>query len=294
MQLTTQQVEDFHNHGVIVACGILTDADLQPVIDELSAWIDDRAQTLHAEGKIAELHEDAPFEQRYGLLFGQCQDIGQGMDIMFYRGQAMFHFLHNARLLDAVEGLVGPEITCNPIQHLRAKPPVAFDPHTGPSFHVVPWHQDAGVMMPEAEGSNVVTCWLPLGDATEEMGCMQALPDVFRNGYLRHLRAGGTTIDPALMPDAEPISLACRKGDVVFMHRLTPHRSTPNVSDQCRWSLDLRYQTTGHHTGRTAHPDFVVRSRQAPSSVMDSYPKWRTDWIDAFENPHGVVGHRAE
>ncbi|MEZ4655967.1 MAG: phytanoyl-CoA dioxygenase family protein [Caldilineaceae bacterium] len=111
-----------------------------------------------------------------------------------------------------------------------------FDPHTGPSFHVVPWHQDAGVMMPEAEGSNVVTCWLPLGDATEEMGCMQALPGVFRHGYLRHLR-GGTTIDPALMPDVEPMSLACRKGDVVLMHRLTPHRSTPNVSDKCRWSL---------------------------------------------------------
>ena len=76
---------------------------------------------------------------------------------MLSRGQAMFEFLHNPKLLDAVESFTGPEIACNPIQHLRAKPPERFDPHTGPSFHVVPWHQDAGVMMPEAEGSNIVT-----------------------------------------------------------------------------------------------------------------------------------------
>ena len=52
------------------------------MIDELSALIDERARALQSEGKIQELHEDAPFTQRYGLLFGQCKEIGQGMDIM--------------------------------------------------------------------------------------------------------------------------------------------------------------------------------------------------------------------
>lgn len=294
MKLSQSEIDRYHRDGVIIARGALTDADLQPVIAELEAWIDARAQALYAEGKIQELHEEAPFSQRYGLLFGECQEIGKGMDIMHYRGQAIFDFLHNQNLLDAVEGLTGPEITCNPIQHLRAKPPERFDPHTGPSFHVVPWHQDAGVMMPEAEGSNVITCWLPLGDATVEMGCMEVLPGVHKDGYLRHKKEGGTTIDPAQMPGVTPIALECRKGDIVFMSRFTPHRSTPNKSEHCRWSLDLRYQTTGHHTGRTAHPDFVVRSQQNPSTVMADYAEWCRLWIDAFENPKGVAAHRAE
>ncbi|MBX3011129.1 MAG: phytanoyl-CoA dioxygenase family protein [Caldilineaceae bacterium] len=294
MKLNQAQLDQFNRDGVIVARGVLTAADLQPVIDELATWIDERARELHAAGKIQDLHEDAPFSQRYGRLFGQCQEIGKGMDIMFYRGQAIFEFLHNQHLLDTVEALTGPEITCNPIQHLRAKPPEKYDPHTGPSFHVVPWHQDAGVMMPEAEGSNVVTCWLPLGDATVEMGCMEALPGVHRDGYLRHKKEGGTTIDPTLLPGVQPLALECRKGDVVFMSRFTPHRSTPNQSAHCRWSLDLRYQTTGHHTGRTAHPDFVVRSPSDPASVMTDYAEWRRRWVDAFENPRGFVGHRAE
>ena len=149
-------------------------------------------------------------------------------------------------------------------------------------------------MMPEAEGSNVITCWLPLGDATVEMGCMEALPGVYKQGYLRHKKEGGTTIDPEQMPSVAPIALECRKGDIVFMSRFTPHRSTPNQSEECRWSLDLRYQTTSHHTGRTAHPDFVVRSSSNPSSVMNDYNEWCRLWIDAFENPKGVAAHRAE
>lgn len=294
MKLSAEQIDQFHRDGVIIARGVLTDADLQPVIDELAAWIDTRARILHAEGKIAELYEDAPFAERYGLLFGQCKEIGEGMDLMYYRGRAIFAFLHNQNLLDTVEALTGPEITCNPIQHLRAKPPEKFDPHTGPSFHVAPWHQDAGVMMPEAEGSTVITCWLPLGDATLEMGCMEALVGVHKQGYLRHQKAGGTTIKPELMPQVAPVALECCKGDLVLMDRFTPHRSTPNKSNQCRWSFDLRYQTTGHHTGRTGHPAFVVRSPSNPASVMADYDEWCRLWIDAFENPRGVVAHRGE
>ncbi len=294
MALSQEQVEEFNTNGVVIAKDILGEDDLKPLIDELCAWVDARASALHAEGEISDLHENAPFETRYGLLFGQSKRMGEGLDIMHYRGRAMFEFLHNPNLLDAVETLTGPEIECNPIQHLRAKPPESFDPHSGPSFHVVPWHQDAGVMMAEAEGSNIITCWLPLGDATVEMGCMQALPGVHRGGYRRHQAGGGATIAPEVMPETEPISLECFKGDVIFLSRFTPHRSSPNRSNKCRWSLDLRYQTTGHHTGRTAHPEFVVRSQGGLQTVVRDHEAWQRLWVDAFENPRGFAGHRTE
>ena len=105
--------------------------------------------------------------------------------------------MRNDNLLDLLESLLGPELTCNPIQHLRSKPPQAYESREGPSFHNVPWHQDAGVMMPEAEGSNVITCWLPLADAMVEHGCMEVLPGIGETGYLRHRAVGGTTIDGA-------------------------------------------------------------------------------------------------
>ena len=294
MQLTVEQIEEFNTRGALIARGALAHADQQPLIDELSQWIDDRARALEAEGKIDDLHEDAPFETRYGLLFKQCPEIGQGMDIMHYRGRAMFEFLRNENLLDLLESLLGPELTCNPIQHLRSKPPQAYEDRTGPSFHNAPWHQDAGVMMPEAEGSNVVTCWLPLANATVAHGCMEVLTGLVETGYLRHQAAGGTTIVPDIMPDIEATPLECQRGDVVLMSRFTPHRSTPNLTDECRWSLDLRYQPTGQHTGRTGHPDFIVRSRRDPACELSDYNEWCRLWVDAFENPRGFVGHRGE
>lgn len=293
MKLTDEQKEEFRTQGFLIARGALSDADLQPVIDELSGWIDARAQQLHAEGKIEDLHKHEPFAKRYGLLFGQCREIGSGLDIMHYRGRAMFEFLHNENLLELLESLLGPELTCNPIQHLRAKPPLSQEGNAGPSFHNAPWHQDAGVMMKEAEGSDVVTCWLPVGRATQKMGCMEVIPGLVETGYLRHLRAGGTTIDPEVIPNVEPVVAECEKGDLVLMSRFTPHRSTPNYSDECRWSLDLRYQPTGQHTGRTGHPDFVVRSRSNPASKMYDYDEWCRLWVDAFDNPKGHVGHRS-
>lgn len=292
MQLTPIQTETFRQDGVLCVEGALRDADLQPVIDELTAVIDAKARALHAEGELAELHEDAPFDTRIGLLYAQCPQITRGLDIMHYRGQEIFRFLGNDNVLDVLECLLGPEITCNPIQHVRAKPPDRFEPTRGPSFHMAPWHQDAGVMMPEAEGSDIITCWLPLGDATADMGCMEVIPGVVEAGYLRHQKEGGTTIVPELMPAREPLIMDCRKGDLVLMSRFTPHRSRPNVTDRCRWSLDIRYQPTGQHTGRTGHPDFVVRSAADGGSVLTDHETWCQLWIDAFENPSGVVGHR--
>lgn len=296
MKLTADQIEQFNTKGVLIVKGAVEEPELDPVINELEAWVDRRAYELHSEGKIQDLHPNASFDTRFGLLFKQCKEIGDGLDISTSRGKAMFEFLHNKNLLDTVESLVGPEITCNPIQHARTKPPTAYEGGTGPSFHVVPWHQDAGVMMPEAEVSNIVTCWLPLGDATIETGCMQALPGVFNCGYLSHFKeeAATVTIRPEVLPSVTPMDLVCYKGDVVLLNKFTPHRSVPNASEKCRWSLDLRYQTTGHHTGRTAYPAFIVRSPSNPGSVLHDYDVWCRLWIDALENPKGISMHRTD
>ena len=294
MRLNPIQTEAYQKDGILRVEGALSDGDLQPVIDELTAVVDARAQELHAEGELPELHEDAPFETRVGLLYAQCPQITKGVDIMHYRGEAIFRFLRNVTLLDVLESLLGPEITCNPIQHVRAKPPDRFEPTSGPSFHMAPWHQDAGVMMPEAEASDVITCWLPLGDATADKGCMEVIPGAVEGGYLRHQKEGGTTIVPELMPDREARIMDCRKGDLLLMSRFTPHRSRPNVSDRCRWSLDMRYQPTGQHTGRTGHPNFVVRSAAEGGSVLTDHATWCSLWVDAFENPSGVVTHRTQ
>ena len=291
---TPAWISEFEQRGVAIIPGVLDDALIQPVIDEISAWVDQRAQVLFKRGEITDLHLEAPFQTRYGLLYKQSAKMQNGLDLMYSRGSAMFNFLHNKALLDVMQSLVGPDISCNPIQHLRAKPPIDFETHKGPGFHNVSWHQDVGVMMAEAEASNIVTCWIPLVDATGENGCMQAMPGLEPKKYIRHIAGVDTTIDPARVPEMEPVSLPCKKGDLVLLNRFTPHCSTPNQTTDCRWSLDCRFQTTGHHTGRTAHPAFSVRGAPSDQFPAMDYQDWCDAWINAFENPRGEAGHRFE
>lgn len=286
-----QTYEEFERNGVAVLKQVLTPEDLKPAITDIESWIDRKANRLLEKGEITSLYEGEPFDTRYARLFEQSKNIGYGLDIMYILTKGLFTVLSNSKLLRAIEPLVGPEISCNPIQHIRAKPPSRLEHNAGPSFHNVPWHQDAGVMMAEAENSNILTCWIPLVDVTEEMGCLRALPECTELGYIPHINKGETMIDPDHLPSRDPVSLTCEVGDVIIMNRFTPHSSTPNKTELCRWSLDLRFQTTGHHTGRTAHPDFVMKSDKLD---LANFSHWRETWIDHLENPRGFAGHRIQ
>ena len=46
----------------------------------------------------------------------------------------------------------------------------------------IPWHQDNGVIMPEADEASILTVWLPLTLATIPNGCLQVVPGSHRAG----------------------------------------------------------------------------------------------------------------
>ena len=288
MKLTQAQIEQFENDGYLVVKGALTPEDLSPVIEEYTAFIDKRAKEMHSEGKISDLFEDEPFERRIWKISSECLDLYGQLDIMKLRGEAMFGFLRNENLMDVVEGLVGPEITCSPIQHIRAKLPQGVR-----DDQVIPWHQDAGVTLEEADESFILTVWLPVTEATVENGCLQVIPRV--KGLKTHYKGPtGTSILPDQMPQSEGISLPVSRGDLVLMHKETPHRSTQNVIETVRWSIDLRYQPTGTPTGRPAHPEFVTRSRFHPESVLTDHSRWCAMWQEGLEKGKGMRFHRVD
>lgn len=282
MRLSLKQIMEYQTNGYLIVNNVINEEDLQPLINEINAIIETRGQALYAEGKIKELYPNEPFEKRYALLLEQCPEIGLKMDIMELRGKQMFQFLKNRKLLDIVECLLGSELSCNPIQHLRAKLPVKPGEEEKYSERVL-WHQDAGVTLEESEASEIITFWIPLIDVNEQTGCLQLMPDTFKRGYLSHHDDGGTTIVKDLLPQIEPIFCECPKGTIVIMNKYTPHRSFANRSGMIRWSLDLRYHKTGAASGRPSHPSFVVRSKSNPQSVLKDHEEWCQLWEKALQ-----------
>ena len=204
-------------------------------------------------------------------------------DTPFHAGPAVFDLLTAPALLDIAESLLGPEITSNPIQHLRIKPPAAEVAEDERRAHVTvtSWHQDRGVAHAEADGTDMVTVWVAMTDATEANGCLVAQPFDGAQAMLPHCPLRQTAIPDAFLDPARAEPLPVRRGGIVLLDPMVPHASLDNRTDGFRWSFDLRYQRTGQPTGRAHFPAFVARSRTAPGTALRDWRAWRAMWEDA-------------
>ena len=179
---------------------------------------------------------------------------------------AMLDFLRHPPLLSCIERLVGPEIIGSSVYRIRPKLP-RWD------HGEVPWHQDSGYLLAHCDAYLIVTCWIPLVDATLDNGCLHVLPGVHRGGILRHYtggHAGYLEVPDGVLPEVTPVALEMGAGDVLFMTNFTPHASFGNHSGQVRWSLDLRYQGTDAPTNIGEGPEDYTPEREPVT--MACYP----------------------
>ncbi len=272
---------------------------LAPLLREYEEVLDRLAQKLFAEKRISSLYKDLPFGERMVELCAESNEIhNQYFDFSLpqsnirhetpmWHGPAVFNMLRCPELLDLVEGFIGPEIYSNPVQHVRIKVPETReprDPITGAlKMGATNWHQDNGVVLPEADDSNILTVWFPLRYAGVEHGCLQVVPGSHLRGLLEHCWAGpgGLHVPERVSSRNGAVALPMNPGDVLFIHKLTLHNSLSNISGEPRISFDLRYNPIGQPTGRSAFPGFVARSQQDPETELRDPNEWSQLWIEA-------------
>jgi phytanoyl-CoA hydroxylase len=296
--LSREQLAHFKEEGYLLVRGMLdVEEVIQPIIDEYHGVLDKLAHELYAAGHIESTYNDLPFGKRLtqivvdsGEVHAQYFDFslpqnGIEADTPFWAGPAVFRCLSNPALLDVAESIVGPEIWSNPVQHVRIKPPERLVPkdHNGQALvTATSWHQDSGVVLPEADTSNVLTVWFPLNEATLENGCLQIMPNSHRQGTHTHCpgHPGGLRVPEQVMDMDSAMPVPMQPGDVLFLTRHTIHGSLSNHSDDVRWSFDLRYNPIGQTTGRDIFPGFIARSKAQPENVLSDPVVWEKIWRD--------------
>jgi hypothetical protein len=291
--LIPEQIAQFESQGYLVVPDVLPLAVLENVRTEYSALMDQLYAGWHAEGRVPTPTGLDFWGKLLEAYKAKC-DYFQPMDISlpgdqitadtpFHFGPAVFDMLTAPSLLDKVEQLLGGELTSNPIQHVRIKPPVTALKSDEIRAHIAAtdWHQDRAVALADADDTQMVTVWLAITDATVENGCLQVQAKTPDQSMLPHCPRTQTGIAEGFVDEANGIPLPVKAGGAVFFHPLTPHGSLSNQTEKFRWSFDIRFNVTGQPTGRSHFPEFVARSRGNPETELRDWVEWKTMWEDA-------------
>jgi non-heme Fe2+,alpha-ketoglutarate-dependent halogenase len=147
--------------------------------------------------------------------------------------------VRDARILDAVESVLGPNLWCWGAQFF-AKPP-------GDAAYVS-WHQDAtywGLSSPD-----VITAWVALTPSTHTSGCMQVVPGTHHR-QVRHedrfddsnLLSRGQEVAVKVDPESV-VDVELQPGQMSLHHVLLFHGSEPNRATHPRIGFAIRYVPT--------------------------------------------------
>ncbi|UKS28659.1 phytanoyl-CoA dioxygenase family protein [Paenibacillus sp. HWE-109] len=224
------------------------------------------ADELYLDGLITDKLEDRPFPYRLAELF---QDLSADHFLKYGRSwrdriPGYFTLMSNPKILDAVESLIGGELFSNPVYNVRPKVPKV-------AAGAVPWHQDKSYW-PDANSNPVITVWIPLVDANEINGCLHIKPKTHRKRVLKwhqetYTGTGYTALKESQLGKTETVALPVPAGSAILFNDRCLHMSTPNLSNEVRWSVDLRYQPTDQDPMLNHGAGFLARSRKKPALV---------------------------
>lgn len=235
--VTPEEVEQYHRDGYLIFGRLLTDDELAEARQQL-----DLALSELARQGIRPEHMDLP--HTYNDYF--------------------LKLLSHPRLLDIVEGFIGPNIAVH-ASHMICKP--------GGDGKEVPWHQD-GEYWP-LEPMNVITMWLAFDDADVENGCMRVIPGSHRDGFLPHQNV----MDPekkvlnrivalGRFSETKAVDVCLKAGECSFHEPWLIHGSNANLSPRRRAGYTIRYMPTSTRLVRD-HPRFVHQKDYWPT-----HPVW--------------------
>lgn len=147
--------------------------------------------------------------------------------------------IRQPKILDAVEGAIGPDILCWGSQFFMKD---ANDP----AF--VSWHQDGTYW--GLSSQDVVTAWLALTPSTPESGCMRVVPGTHREQVAHtdtfaetNMLSRGQEI-AVQVNEADAIDIELSPGEISLHHVLIFHGSPPNRAAWPRVGFAIRYMPT--------------------------------------------------
>jgi ectoine hydroxylase-related dioxygenase (phytanoyl-CoA dioxygenase family) len=224
MELTQQQKESFWEQGYLLVENVLP----SDVVEELRRACDRLSEQAKGLTESTERFKLKAFDSGGGNL---VQQVAEPHEL----GGEWMSLARDSRILDVIEGLLGPNIQLYYSMLMMKPPREGFK---------APWHQDFAFFVHNR--SDILACMVAIDDATLENGCIHVVPGSHKLGLLNHFKDGvftGVLTDPTPFDDpARQVALPAKAGSLIIWHSLTLHSSQPNRSEKPRRGIVMEFK----------------------------------------------------
>ena len=247
-------------------------------------------QPVLPAAKFASLREH--FERRLALWSRTSDRSPEHMDVPHFTDPKLFEWVLDAKLLDVVESIIGPDIALFST-HFICKPPAVGKR--------VPWHEDAYYWRSMIDPVNVVTLWLAIDPSYVENGCMRVIPQSHQSAPRVH----GPALDPnnAVLSGELPVEVSdeSRAVDCILepnhcsLHdAMLVYGSNANNGTMRRCGYTMRFMPTtvkfldaGHRKGFQIDP---ARGKDRAGNVYGDPSKVNEAWLSQHAEQRRLVG----
>lgn len=193
--------------------------------------------------------------------------IGLGRNNVHYISPVFDQVVHNSKILDAVEDIIGKNILVGGTTLFIKEPD---------NKGFVSWHQDAKYI--GFEPYNWVTAWLAITDSNEENGCMRIWPGTHKKKIQEHkdafdknnLLTRGQTVQNVPLKDT--VSNVLKAGQLSLHHPKIIHGSNPNKSNSRRIGFVIQ-SYIGTNVDQVIGKVYVQQARGKDSFKYHEYTK---------------------
>jgi len=191
--------------------------------------------------------------------------------------------IRHPAILDAVEGVIGPDILCwSSTFFIKEAHDAGF----------VSWHQDSTYW--GLDPADIVTAWVALSESTAENGAMRVIPDTQKLEQVVHR----DTFDPnnlltrgqeiaVEVDESKAAMLSLQPGEMSLHHVRLIHGSDPNPSAKRRIGFAIRYLPT--------HVRQVVGTRDSATLVrgVDNFGNFEPEYAPDRDLSDAAVAFHA-
>lgn len=219
-----------------------------------------------------------------GLMHDMGPDGAYGINCYQARLSGLWDIATDARILDLVQDIIGPDILCWATAILSKK---AGDPKE------VPWHQDASFW--SLSPARTVTVWLAIDDADSENSAMRFIPGTHNQGVMKVQSTGKNAVFHKETADVDklgtPFTNVLKAGQISMHADMLVHGSSPNISNRRRCGFTLRYcPPSVEITDATWASGVEAISCRGDAGRWNTHPRPENNDIKETQSPH-VVGN---